>query len=219
MSNAIETPIPPSMRNHWWWRPGWREGRHFYACHLILDDQPQLRELVAYYQQALAGMPSVDLIPPQWLHLTMQGIGFTDEIGAAELVALDDALSRELATIEPPAVEFRYLTVHPEAIYLKAHPAALLYPLRLKMHDAVLSLLGPERFTEPAPDRGAFLPHISIAYVNRDGEPEPIAEALRVAARSVETTFTKADLLEFHRDNRMYEWTHTNPIKIGTRQT
>ena len=23
-------------------------------------------------------MPDVDLIPPQWLHMTMQGIGFTD---------------------------------------------------------------------------------------------------------------------------------------------
>jgi hypothetical protein len=34
------------VRNHWWWRPGWREGRHIYACHLILDDQPQLRALV-----------------------------------------------------------------------------------------------------------------------------------------------------------------------------
>jgi hypothetical protein len=41
------------VRNHWWWRPGWREGRHIYACHLILDDQPQLRALVARYQEAL----------------------------------------------------------------------------------------------------------------------------------------------------------------------
>jgi hypothetical protein len=56
MSEAIETPLPASMRNHWWWRPGWREGRHIYACHLTFDDQPQLRELVADYQQALSSM-------------------------------------------------------------------------------------------------------------------------------------------------------------------
>jgi 2'-5' RNA ligase len=216
MSDVIETPLPASVRNHWWWRPGWSAGRHFYACHMTMDDQPQLRDLVADYQQALTNMPGIDLIPPQWLHLTMQGIGFTDEIDADDLAALEHALTAELATIEPPAVQFRYLTVRPEAIYLKAHPAAVLYPLRLKMHDAVLSELGPERFTELAPDRAKFLPHVSIGYINRDGEAEPIAAALsRLTPRTVETTFTKADLLEFHRDNRMYEWISATPVPIG----
>ncbi len=125
----------------------------FYACRMALDDQPQLRELAAEYQQALTGVQGIDLIPLQWLHLTMQGIGFTDEISADELVALDYALTAELATIEPAAVEFRYLTVHPEAVFLKAHPAAVLYHLRSKMRHAVLSVLGPERFTEPTADR------------------------------------------------------------------
>jgi 2'-5' RNA ligase len=204
------------MSNHWWWRPGWAAGRHFYACHITLDDQPQLRELVADYQQALAGVTGIDLIPPQWLHLTMQGIGFTDEISADELAAVHQALAARLAGIEQPAVRFRYLTVHPEAIYLKAHPAAVLYPLRLKMHEAVLSALGSERFTEPTPDRTQFLPRISIGYTNRDGDAEPIAAALsKLSTRAVDATFTKADLLEFHRDNRMYEWNSATPIPIG----
>ena len=55
----------------------------------------------------------------------MQGIGFTDEIDADELAALDHALTAELAAIEPPAAEFRYLTIHPEALYLKATPPHL----------------------------------------------------------------------------------------------
>lgn len=216
MSGVIEAPLPASLRNHWWWRPGWAEGRHFYACHLTMDDQPQLRELAAEYQKALAGVRGIDLIPSQWLHLTMQGIGFTDEIDADELVALNHALTAALATIEPPVAEIRYLTVRPEAVYLKAHPAAVLYPLRSKMHDAVLSVLGPKRFTEPTPGRAQFLPHISIGYVNRDGETDPIVTALRrVTPKTVDVTFTKADLLEFHRDNRMYEWTNATPIPIG----
>ena len=43
---SAEPQLVTTVRNHWWWRPGWRTGRHFYACHLTLDDQPQLRELV-----------------------------------------------------------------------------------------------------------------------------------------------------------------------------
>jgi 2'-5' RNA ligase len=191
-------------------------GRHFYACHLTLDDQPKLCDLVADYQETLTGVQGIDLIPPQWLHLTMQGIGFTDEIDADQLAALDHAIAAELAAIEQPAVEFRYLTIHPEAVYLKAHPATALYSLRVKMHDAVLSVLGPERFTEPVPDRAEFLPHVSIGYISQDGDTEPIAAALsRLTPRTVETTFAKADLLEFHRDNRMYEWANATPIPIG----
>jgi hypothetical protein len=53
MSEVVETPPPEAVRNHWWWRPGHAEGRHFYACHLILDDQPELRQVAADYQQAL----------------------------------------------------------------------------------------------------------------------------------------------------------------------
>ena len=55
--------------------------------------------------------------------MTMQGIGFTDEISAVELHDLADALTLELSRIDPPTVSFRSLTIHPEAIYLKAHPA------------------------------------------------------------------------------------------------
>ena len=216
MSEVIGTPLPPSVRSHWWWRPGWADGRHFYACRMTLDGQPQLRELVADYRQALAAAPGIDLIPPRWLHLTMQGLGFVDEVSRGELGALGDALTAELATTDPPTVEFRYLTVHPEAVYLKARPADALYPLRLKVHDAVASVLGPTRFTEPAPDRAKFLPHVSIGYISQDEETEPIAAALRkLTTRPVKVTFATADLLEYHRDHRMYEWTSATPVRIG----
>lgn len=219
MSDVIETPLPDGVRNHWWWRPGWAEGRHYYACHMTLDDQPQLRELVADYQRALASSPGIDLIPPEWLHLTMQGIGFTDEISAGELADLDQALAAELRTIDPPTVEFRYLTIHPEAIYLKAHPAEALYPLRLKMYAAVSSVLGPDRLSEAVPDHAKFLPHVSIGYISQDDEAEPIAAALdNLTTRPVKVTFAKADLLEFHRDHRMYEWTSATSIPIGPQQ-
>lgn len=50
----------------------------------------------------------------------------------------------------------------------------------------------------------------------RRGKAEPIAAALgRLTARTVEVTFAKADVLEFHRDHQMYEWTKATPIAIG----
>jgi hypothetical protein len=77
----------------------------------------------------------------------------------------------------------------------------------------VLSVLGPERLTETPADVAKWLPHISIGYITYDGDPAPIAAPLNsLTTRTVEVTFTKADLLEFHRDKRMYEWTSATPI-------
>jgi hypothetical protein len=63
-------------------------GRHFYACHLTFEDQPAVQRLVLDYQAALAGLGGLDLIPGRGLHLTMQGIGFTDQISDREIAAV-----------------------------------------------------------------------------------------------------------------------------------
>ena len=112
----VESQVVTTVRNHWWWRPGWRTGRHFYACHLTLDDQPQLRALVRQYQDALAQLPGLDLILARWLHVTMQGIGFTDEISTADLAAVTAGLGERLRAMEAPVATFHRPTIQPEAV-------------------------------------------------------------------------------------------------------
>lgn len=93
------------------------------------------------------------------------------------------------------------------AIHLEHQP---LRPLRVRTPT----------FAVPLPVQAAFLPHVSIGYINRDGEAKPIAAALRgLTARPVDVTFAKADLLECHRDHRMYEWTGDAHIPIGKSAT
>lgn len=214
--SSKEPHAAPTVRNHWWWRPGWRTGRHFYACHLTLDGQPRLRALVRQYQNAIAHLPNLDLIPPHWLHVTMQGIGFTDEVSATELAAITSRLGERLRGMKAPAATFRRPTIHPEAVVLEAEPLEPLYQLRLAMYEVVASVLGPDRFHEPSPEAGHFTPHVSVAYVNSDGLVQPIAHALgSIEPQPVTATFDTASLLVFHRDRRMYEWTQATPLPIG----
>jgi hypothetical protein len=61
-----------------------------------------------------------------------------------------------------------------------------------------------------------YTPHVSTAYVNSDVPAAPIAASLEgVEVEPVTVTFAKADLLEFHRDHRMYEWTSAVPVPFG----
>jgi 2'-5' RNA ligase len=206
-----------TVRNHWWWRPGWRAGRHFYACHLTTEHQPQLRALVKQYQDAIEHLPNLDLIPARWLHITMQGIGFADEISTTDLAAVTERMGERLRGLEPPVTTFHQPTIWREAVVIKADPAEPLYQLRLAMYDTIATVLGPVKFSEPRPEAGQFTPHVSIAYVNNEGPRQPIAEAVtNAASQAVTATFGTASMLTFHRDHRMYEWTEATPVPIGT---
>jgi 2'-5' RNA ligase len=205
-----------SVRNHWWWRPGWRAGRHFYACHLTLEAQPELRDLIGDYQDALGQFANLDLIPPRWLHLTMQGIGFVDEISLADLAAVTKRITDRLRDVPAPTVTFDRPIVEQEAVLLKAHPAEPIYELRLATYQAIASALGAGRLPEAQPRPEQYRPHVSAAYVNSDGPAQPIIDALsKIREPAVTVTFRTASILTFHRDDQMYEWTNAVPIPIG----
>ena len=65
--------IPQQMADHWWWRPGWLPGRRMYTFHITFDGQPAVHQLASGCQEALRGLGGIDLVPPRWLHLTVQG--------------------------------------------------------------------------------------------------------------------------------------------------
>lgn len=206
------------VENHWWWRPGWQSGRHFYACHVTFENDPAVHDLAAVYQEPLSALQGLDLIPRPWLHLTMQGIGFTDKISDTEINTVTAAISVHLANIERPTVTLGRPTVQTEAIYIPARPADAIDGIRKATHDAIMEVLGPERSPDVdiATALQTYRPHMSIAYVNTSGSALPYIEALRSTSHEpVTLTIRKVSVLTFHRDNRMYEWTNAVPVVIG----
>src|SRR5262249_10136598 len=107
---------PATLRNHWYWRPGWRPGRHFYTWHLTFDHADELHHLVDAYQRRLAGLPELDLIPRPWLHLTMQGLGFLDQVTAQNAHRIAHAPAALLAGLPAPDLTFPQLAVPAQAL-------------------------------------------------------------------------------------------------------
>lgn len=208
----------PQVKNHWWWRPGWQRGRHFYACHITFDHEPGVQELVHAYQEPLKSFPGLDLIPSRWLHLTMQGIGFVDEVSTEEIQAITDSVSGNLSKIRQPSATFTRPVIQPEAILIPALPVDVMDEIRTNVHEAIVDVLGTDRTPDadlPEALRG-YRPHVSIAYVNRPGDSSTYIEALRgVSHDPVTVPIQKVSVLNFHRDNRMYEWTRSVPVSVG----
>ncbi|MCX4469434.1 hypothetical protein OOK41_03795 [Micromonospora sp. NBC_01655] len=60
----------PTLTEHWYWRPGWHAGRHFYAWHLTFQQQPALHHHGTVLQQQLT-LPGLDPVPLDGPHLPM----------------------------------------------------------------------------------------------------------------------------------------------------
>lgn len=211
MTDGSAEPLPP-MIDHWWWRPGWSAGRRFYTWHLTFRDAPDALRVAHEYEEHLR-LPGLDVIPDAWLHLTMQGLGFVDEVDPAEVDRIVAAARRRLAGLSPFDVGLGPTVVDPEVVRLRVTPADPVRQLRDELRTAIAEVWGDSGVPEAA---DGFDPHVSLAYSNRSGEMAPIlAAATAVDPPPGRVTVAHADLIVLHRDHRQYEWTTHTEVPLG----
>jgi 2'-5' RNA ligase len=198
------------LRNHWYWRPGWRVGTRYYTWHLTWDGKTELHRLVADYQAVLARLDGLDPIPRPWLHLTMQGIGHVADVPDDQLADLTDRARAAVAGLGPIPVRFDRVRVYSEALVLEPRPAEPIAVLRQTLRDVIAEVIGT------APGRAGFTPHVSIAYVNTDQPADAAIAAVEgVHPEPAEVTIDAVSLIEQHRDNTMYEWRTITTVPLA----
>jgi hypothetical protein len=199
------------MRDHWWWRPGWQPGRRMYTWHFTFDGQNALHELVDAYQERLAGLPGLDPIPRQWLHLTTQGIGFTDEVPDADIEAIIEASRERLAGVPQATVTMGPAVLDPEVVRLEVRPVGALTPVRRALRDAIAAVRGPDQVGES----DDWTPHVSVAYSNADGPMEPYLKVLDSPLEPVSVEIPDVQLIVLERDTHLYQWQTRAAIALG----
>jgi 2'-5' RNA ligase len=198
------------MRNHWWWRPGWAPRRRLCAWHLTFDDQAisrgpaDLRRVVGAYQARLAELPGLDLVPAEWLHLTMQPIGFVDEVGAGEVDRIVAAVRRRCAAVAPVRLTLGPAVLQAEGVWLRVAPSVAVRRVRAAVRAGSGEVRGAARVPESA---GGFMPHVSLAYSNTDGPSAPYEAALAaMTPRSAMVELGAIRLIALGRDRHLYRW-------------
>lgn len=191
------------FKSHWWWRPGWRPGRRMYTFFFTLSDIPEIAQrITAHYASALAA-PYLDLIPPEWLHLTVQGVGFTDEVSDDEITILLEELRQRCLAFPPIVIAPDAPVVAEEGVVLKVGPLDDARKLRRTVRTVLTEVRDPSKL-----DGGeVFTPHLTLAYSNSDGPAMQIAGNLDGLPRlPVDLSFTQLQLVSLGRDRQMYEW-------------
>jgi hypothetical protein len=182
-----------------------------YTWHVTFGDQPAVRDLAAQARDLLRDVPGLVLIPGPWLHLTTQGVGFSDEVSAADLAAITTAARSRLAAVPPAAVTICPARVLDEGVGCDAHPAAALTPVR----DAVRAAIGDVWGTARVPGESDWWPHVSLAYASADGPAAPAEAALAGFTAAAAITVTEVQLILLGRDDHLYQWETQATVRLG----
>jgi 2'-5' RNA ligase len=170
-----------------------------------------MQELAASARSRLAGLPGLDLVPAQWLHLTMQGIGFTDEVSDDDLSKIIAAARERLSTVAPVTVRIGPVMVADEGIACLTAPSGALDPVRDAVRAAIGDVWGPSR----VPETVEWTPHVSVAYASADGGGEQFEAALNGLDDVAEVTVPAVDLIRLGRDRHVYEWETVERFPLG----
>ena len=207
------------LRDHWWPRPGWRPGRIALTWHLVFPHSTPLARHVAAYQRAFDGLPGVDPVPAEWLHLTVQAIGWADETPAATVSAVVGAVRARVSALAPFDLVFDRPTIYGEAAAIRSDPDVPVARLRETVRAGLRDVLGDDGVpTAPEQARG-FLPHVTVAYSRVDADVAPYAAALAGVVRPPTTVpVTEVTLIRQERllaPHWQYRWTVEAVAQLG----
>ena len=201
------------LGEHWRWRPEWRRDRACLWWYLTFEDAPAVRGLARRAKELLGPAPQLDLIPSSWLHLTLLEVGFDDEVPTATVDSVVDTTRRALADFPGFDLGLGPVRSLPGAVVLPAHADAL-EPLHERLTDAVLAARGADAVGALR----AFVPHVSVAYVNRDCDPHEVMAPLDgadLSSPSPSAAVTRVRLAAVTRERRHYQWTTRAVVPLG----
>jgi len=171
-----------SMVNHWVEAPEWLNGRQLWAFYLTFAGASALHDFAAAHQSRLAGIDGLDLVDRRWLHVTIQGAAFTDQIDPEAYQLLVRAVAQ--LTARERAIDLVVQRPRParDAVWMQAIPSHPLDGLRDRLRSAATAVLGTDELYALPEPVGGFNPHITVAYVR---PPVPQAADITAALEDV----------------------------------
>jgi 2'-5' RNA ligase len=201
------------MRSHWWWRPGWRQGRSFYTWHLTFADDRQISEYASRHTLVIDKFETLDQVAPSGLHVTLQGVGFADEVKRSQIDSIVKATRPHISRLKPFTIEVGPTRVDEETVQAPLHPIAAVAELRDSLRQGIGDVWSEQDIPESATN---FRPHLTLAYSNGECPMSDIATALNAGDPTlVQATVTTVSLINLNRDHQRYEWSVVSTLELG----
>jgi 2'-5' RNA ligase len=203
MQHVVAT-AQPGLRNHWQWRPEWVSDRPCLLWYLTFESQPQLSRQAEQVHACLRDVPTVDVVPLPWLHLTLDDVGFADELTPRQIEEVVGSARDAVQDWAPPPLTLGPLAPMDDSVVQRAGPTDELTDLRDRLRAATTTVLG--HGTRSALDE--FWPHVTLAYLNDVCAPSTVMDPLLpLAGARVVVAAPRLTLASVTRRDRHYQWT------------
>lgn len=205
------------MTDHWAREQQWRPGQGLWALYVICGSIPAVVGHATQFQERLSGMRGLDLVDPRWLHLTVLGVAFVEDVEPAALARLVDRVTA--ITAAEPAMEMvaGAPRARTDAVWMPVSTTPSVVPLRNSLEQAVVTCLGRRPHPLPLPPEG-FQPHVSIAYANADAPlVDEVDDRLSgVDLAPVSFRASHLSLLRLRREAPRWSWDAEQRIPFGS---
>lgn len=203
------------MRDFWRTHQ-WPVGERRLHWMILFSDQPEVHSCHAAYLSVLEQHRHlVDIVPTEWLHLTVQSLCPMTEVSADELDGLLAETRQRLSRTVPPRVQLGPARIDGAAVTWAVYPENELSHVYDEVRSSSLDLLGAERVAR----RGSiWSPHVTLGYGATDDPADDLAAALAFSRPPrVEVTITEVALVDVEQDfaNRQYRWKRLAGVTIG----
>lgn len=217
-AGAFDVPVldevPTRLVNHWVDLSEWQGGRELWAFYLTFARHPELQDHVERQQATMSGLPGLDLVQPSWLHLTVQGVAFTDAVDGEALGALLEAGAAVAEAAEPLELVVGTAVAEDDSVCMPVWVSGDMTVLRNDLRDAARGALnGTELYALPEPI-GGFAPHITIAYARADCPTveEVQSRLMRFVEPPLRLDVAALSLVRLNRGTSRWWWSEEHPL-------
>jgi 2'-5' RNA ligase len=195
-------PVAATLADHWTWRPDWAAERPCLLWYLTFTGQPALVDLVDRARGRLSSVPAVDPVPAPWLHLTLDDVGFEDEVAPEQVRDVVEGVHVAMAEQPLPPLELGPVNTMVDSLVLEAGPADALERLRDRLRACTDEVL-----PGAASALDAFWPHVTLAYSNAPVGRAALLGALDDLGEARLVVEPQLVLAAVTRREKHYQWT------------
>jgi 2'-5' RNA ligase len=204
VSSSTMRATPSQLRDHWVWRPEWTPARTCLYWYLTFRDDEITRTLGDEVLSTVRDTAWLDDVPPEWRHVTVTDIGFTDELEPADVEHVRSAVADEVADEERLRLTLGPVQTFASAVVVATGPLDRLRTVQQGVRRATSAALGARHADV---HRHLFWPHLSLGYVNRPVD-EHTASRFRQEVPAVEgrVDVDAVTLVAVTRRDHGYRW-------------
>src|SRR5262249_42648352 len=189
------------------------EGRSFYTWHVTLSSSDPMRQIVSYYAPVLSGISTLDPVEIDGIHLTLQGVGFTDEVSGVDIRGIVASTLPRCSQLKPIKATLDEPRIDEEAVHMNVHPVEQIARVKLALRSGIGDVWGCENIPETMDD---FRPHITLAYSNGVAPIGHINATIKECSLPLaDVLISSVSLIDLNRDRGRYEWTEVATVPLG----